>query len=92
MNWRNHITSDPDVLTGKPVIKGMRLSVDRILGLLENGWSETNILKSYPNLNPENVHVCVGYAREAVAEKNCARRPSHNGAHACHRPLENRSG
>jgi len=69
MNWRNHITSDPDVLTGKPVVKGTRLSVEHILSLLENGWSETAILESYPHLNPEDVRACIGYAREVVAEE-----------------------
>jgi uncharacterized protein (DUF433 family) len=69
MNWRDHITSDPDVLTGKPIIKGTRLSVEHVLGLLENGWSEADILESYPHLTPEGVRACIGYAREVMAEE-----------------------
>jgi len=44
MNWRERITSDPDVLAGKPIIDGTRLSVEHVLELLENGWSEADIL------------------------------------------------
>ena len=40
MNWRDHIHTDPAVLAGKPIVKGTRLSVDFLLGLLAEGWSE----------------------------------------------------
>ena len=69
MNWRDRITSDPDVLTGKPVIDGTRLSVEHVLGLFENGWSEADILESYPHLDPEDIRACLGYAREVMAEE-----------------------
>lgn len=69
MNWRGRITSDPDVLAGKPVIDGTRLSVEHVLELLENGWSEADILESYPHLTPEDVRACLGYAREVLAEE-----------------------
>ena len=69
MSWRERITSDPDVLTGKPIIEGTRLSVEHVLGLLENGWSEADILESYPHLDPEDVRACLGYAREVTAQE-----------------------
>ena len=69
MSWRERITSDPDVSTGKPIIEGTRLSVEHVLGLLENGWSEADILESYPHLDPEDVRACLGYAREVTAEE-----------------------
>lgn len=69
MDWRERITSNPDVLAGKPVIEGTRLSVEHVLGLLETGWSEADILESYPHLNPEDVRACLGYAREVMAEE-----------------------
>jgi len=69
MNWRERITSDPDVLAGKPIIEGTRLSVEHVLELLENGWSEADILDSYPHLAPEDVRACLGYAREVMAEE-----------------------
>ncbi|MBW7941509.1 MAG: DUF433 domain-containing protein, partial [Candidatus Kuenenia stuttgartiensis] len=43
MNWRNFIHSDPEILLGKPVVKGTRLSVEFILGLFANGWTERQI-------------------------------------------------
>ncbi|PSQ97342.1 MAG: hypothetical protein BRD55_03425 [Bacteroidetes bacterium SW_9_63_38] len=52
MNWRDRITSNAYVLDGKPVIDGTRLSVEHVLGLLENGWSEADILECYPKLTP----------------------------------------
>jgi uncharacterized protein (DUF433 family) len=58
MNWRDRITSNPDVLTGKPVIEGTRISVEHVLELLKNGWSEADILDSYPHLSNEDVEAC----------------------------------
>ncbi|HGG60596.1 MAG TPA: DUF433 domain-containing protein [Gammaproteobacteria bacterium] len=53
MNWQKYIHSDPTVLTGKPVIKGIRLAVDFLLGLLAEGWTEKTILENYPQLSRE---------------------------------------
>lgn len=63
------ITSNPDVLDGKPVIDGTRLSVEHILDLFENGWDETEILENYPHLDAEDVRACLGYARGVIAEE-----------------------
>ena len=57
------------MLAGKPVIGGTRLSVEHVLGLLKNGWSEADILESYPHPTPEDVRACIGYAREVLAEE-----------------------
>jgi uncharacterized protein (DUF433 family) len=65
-NGRERISRNPDVLTGKPVIDGTRLSVEHILGLFENGWSEADILENYPHLDAEDVRACLGYARQAI--------------------------
>ena len=48
VNWRKYIHSDPNVLVGKPVVKGTRLSVEFLLSLLAKGWNEKQILKNYP--------------------------------------------
>jgi len=45
-DWRDRITADPDILVGKPIIKGTRISVELILGWLANGWSFEQILES----------------------------------------------
>jgi len=69
MNWRERITSNSDVLAGKTVIDGTRLSVEHVLGLFENGWREADILESYPYLDPEDIRACLGYAREVMTEE-----------------------
>ncbi len=69
MNWRQYITADPAVLVGKPVIKGTRLSVDFILGLIAQGWSEAEILRNYPGLTREQIFACAAYAQERLQDE-----------------------
>jgi uncharacterized protein (DUF433 family) len=52
MDWREHIHSSPDILAGKPVVRGTRLSVEFLLGLFAEGWTEEQVLASYPQLTP----------------------------------------
>lgn len=66
MKWQGHIVLDARVLTGKPVIKGTRLTVDFILGLLAEGWSEGDILSNYPGLTREDILACLAYAQERL--------------------------
>ena len=47
MDWREHIHTDREILTGKPVVKGTRLAVEFLLGLLAEGWTEKQILENY---------------------------------------------
>jgi uncharacterized protein (DUF433 family) len=67
MDWRERIVIDPAILVGKPVIKGTRISVELILEWLAAGWSEAEILKSYPHLVSEDIKACLGYASELVS-------------------------
>ena len=60
------ITIDPDILAGKPVIAGTRLSVDFIIGLLADGWTEEQIKANYPSLTHDAVLACLAYARDAL--------------------------
>jgi uncharacterized protein (DUF433 family) len=70
MDWQSQISIETDVLVGKPVIKGTRLSVEFIIDLLAQGWSEELILKNYPGLTHEKVRACLAYASEILkAEK-----------------------
>jgi uncharacterized protein (DUF433 family) len=62
----SRITMDPAVLVGKPVVSGTRLSVDFIVGLLADGWSEAEVLRNYPGLTHEDILACLGYARDAL--------------------------
>jgi uncharacterized protein (DUF433 family) len=68
MDWRDHITSDKEILGGKPVIKGTRLSVEFLLDLFASGWTETRILENYPNLKKEDLQALFSYAREIVKD------------------------
>lgn len=70
MSWQERIIVDPEILVGKPVIKGTRLSVEFIIDLLAQGWSEVDILRNYPGLKPEDLKACLSYASNALqAEK-----------------------
>jgi uncharacterized protein (DUF433 family) len=60
------ITLDPDVLTGKPVVRGTRISVEFVIGLLADGWSEADILANYPGLAHGDIAACLAYARDLL--------------------------
>jgi uncharacterized protein (DUF433 family) len=64
------IALDPDVLAGKPVIRGTRLSVEFVIGLLADGWSEVEIIANYPGITHKDIIACLAYARDLLgAEK-----------------------
>lgn len=69
MDWKEHITLDPEVLLGKPVLKGTRLAVEFIISLLAQGWSEAEILKNYPGLTREDILACLSYASTILHEE-----------------------
>jgi len=68
MNWQEYIAADPAVLVGKPVLRGTRLSVEFILGLLAQGWPEHEITRNY-HLTPAQVRACASYARDRLNEE-----------------------
>ena len=70
MNWRDHIVSDPEILVGKPVIKGTRLSVDLILDRLADGWTTEDLFKSYPRLTPEALQAVFAFAAEVLKDED----------------------
>ena len=57
---------DPRILTGKPVVKGTRIAVEIVIDLLAAGWTQQQILDSYPTLNAEVVRACLAYASEIL--------------------------
>lgn len=63
------IAADPNVLTGKPVVRGTRLSVEFIIGLLADGWSEADIIANYPVLDTQDIRACLVYARDIVSSE-----------------------
>jgi uncharacterized protein (DUF433 family) len=62
MSWPERIVIDPDILVGKPVVKGTRLAVEFIVGLMAQGWSEADILRIYPGLVRQDILACLHYA------------------------------
>jgi uncharacterized protein (DUF433 family) len=66
MDWRDHIELNPDVLLGKPVLKGTRLSVEFVLDLVATGVPEVDILANYPRLTRGGILACVAYASDLV--------------------------
>ncbi len=62
MTWPDRIVIEPNVLVGKPVIKGTRLSVEFVIDLMAQGWSEREILTNYPGLTREDIQACLSYA------------------------------
>lgn len=62
MPLSERIVVDPQILAGKPVVRGTRLAVEFILELLAAGQSESDILASYPGLSREDILACLSYA------------------------------
>jgi uncharacterized protein (DUF433 family) len=61
------ITSNPEIFGGKPIIRGMRVSVELILSLLAQGETQETILDDYPDLEPEDIRACLAYAHAVIA-------------------------
>ena len=68
-DWEERIVVDPKILGGKPVIRGTRLSVEFILGLLANDWTIEKVLDEYPQLKREDIIAVLKYAAEMVKEE-----------------------
>ncbi len=66
MNWKERIVVDPNILVGKPVIKGTRLAVEFIVDLMAQGWTQEEILRNYPGLTREDIQVCLSYASDML--------------------------
>ena len=65
-DWRDRIVVDPNVLVGKPVIKGTRMSVEFVVDLLARGWTFDQILHDYDHLTPEDIRACLAYATDML--------------------------
>jgi len=65
----DRITLDPAVMGGKPCIRGLRVTVGTVIGLLAAGRSRDEILKAYPYLEAEDIDQALGYAAWRVEER-----------------------
>jgi len=63
------ITVNPEIFAGKPIIRGRRLAVEHVLGMLAAGDTPETILEGYPWLEPEDIQACLVYARRLVAHE-----------------------
>ena len=68
MKWQDYIVSDNDVLLGKPVIKGTRISVEHIINLFAQGWNEDQILENHPRLTKESLQAVFVFLKEIWAD------------------------
>ena len=69
MNWQDYIVSDPQILLGKPTIKGTRISVELILELLSAGWTEQQILDSYPTISATSLRAVFSYLQACIQQE-----------------------
>ena len=76
--YQDRITQDPNVMVGKPVVKGTRIPVELVLAHLAHNPDLDDLFGAYPHLSIEDVKACVAYAHAAVEakRKRAARRPS----------------
>jgi len=63
------ITVNPDVFGGKPIVRGRRLAVEHVLGMLASGDSIDDLLREYPWLERDDVQACLVYARRLVGHE-----------------------
>jgi len=74
-DWPSTVTEHPriaiapEVLVGKPVIRGTRLSVEFVIGLMADGWSEADILGNYPGVTHDDIIACLAYARDTLSSE-----------------------
>ncbi len=66
MHWRERIELNPEILVGKPVVKGTRLAVEFIVDLLARDWTEGDILRNYPGLTHADIQACLAYASDQL--------------------------
>lgn len=64
VSWKDHIESNPNILRGKPRIKGTRIPVSLILGYLAAGYDTERIIAEFPDINGEQIAACLDYARD----------------------------
>lgn len=69
MNWRDHIHSDAGVLGGRPVFRGTRYSVERVLKLVGAGWAVEQIAEEYPGLEAAHVQAAAAFAAELMRDE-----------------------
>jgi len=68
-DFLKRITVNPDIFEGKPIIRGMRIAVEHVLGMLAAGATAAEIVEHYPYLEEADVRACLVYARRVVGRE-----------------------
>lgn len=69
-NWKERVTVDTNVLAGKPIIRGTRISVEQIMDRLADGWSIDEIIEAYPRITREDVLAAIAFVTEVFREED----------------------
>ena len=70
MDWREHIHSEEGILGGKPVFRGTRYTVERVLKLMGAGWDAGRIGDEYPGIERHHLHAAAGFAADLVHDES----------------------
>ena len=70
MDWREHIHSVDGILSGKPVFRGTRVTVERVLKLMGAGWNLERIAEEYPEVRPEQLPAAASFAAELMQDES----------------------
>ena len=69
MSPSERIVIDPEIMQGKPVIRGTRITVDLVLRKMSEGGSQDDLLDAYPHLTPDDIRAALAYAAETVSHE-----------------------
>lgn len=69
MEYTNRIISRPDIMLGKPIIKGTRITVELILRKISEGMTIEELVAAYPNLSKEDILAAVSYSADVIARE-----------------------
>ena len=69
MDYKERIASDPDIMLGKPVIKGTRITIELILRKLSEGMIIEELLEAYPHLTKEDIFAALSYSADVIAQE-----------------------
>jgi uncharacterized protein (DUF433 family) len=76
MNWKDYIVADENVLLGKPVIKGTRISVEHVINLMAAGWTEEQLLENHPRLDKTKIQAVFLYIKDCLRDGLMFNEPS----------------
>jgi len=68
-SYKDRIIVNPDIMLGKPIIKGTRITVELILSKLSDGITIEELLQAYPNLKKEDILACIAYSADVISKE-----------------------